>query len=117
MEHMFHGASSFNQPLNDWRVDNVTDMGGMFRDASSFNQPLGDWRLRSDCNTDRMFDGASSFDLNRNWGLTNETLRDWAKRWCDGDHEGLPHISTWNTSRVTVMSWLFHGESKFNDDI
>ena len=25
--------------------------------------------------------------------LTNETLRDWVKRWCCGDREGLPHIS------------------------
>ncbi|CAH0375730.1 unnamed protein product, partial [Pelagomonas calceolata] len=39
--------------------------------------------------------------------LTNETLRDWVKRWCDGFHEGLPPISTWNTSKVTDMSWLF----------
>ena len=36
-------ASSFNQPLSDWRVDNVT-MNWMFRSASSFNQPLNDWR-------------------------------------------------------------------------
>ena len=49
--------------------------------------------------------------------LTNEELRDWKRRWCDGDHEGLPHISTWNTSEVTDMSWLFHGEHTFNDDI
>ena len=32
--------------------------------------------------------------------LTNESLRDWVRRWCDGDREGLPHISTWNTGRV-----------------
>ena len=49
--------------------------------------------------------------------LTNETLRDWGRRWCAGDHEGLPHISTWNTSRVTDLSWLFHGKSEFNDAI
>ena len=49
--------------------------------------------------------------------LTNWMLEDCVKRWCAGDREGLPPISTWNTSRVTVMSWLFHGESKFNDDI
>ena len=30
--------------------------------------------------------------------LTNEALRDWVKRWCSGDREGLPPISTWNTS-------------------
>ena len=38
-------GSSFNQPLNDWRVDNVTDMREMFAYASSFNQPLNDWRV------------------------------------------------------------------------
>ena len=38
----FAGASSFNQPLNDWRVDKVIDMGSMFSHASSFNQDIGD---------------------------------------------------------------------------
>ena len=42
---MFSGAKAFNQPLNDWRVDNVTNMNGMFNGASSFNQPLNDWRV------------------------------------------------------------------------
>ena len=37
---MFHEASSFNQPLNNWNVSNVEDMRAMFEDASSFNQPL-----------------------------------------------------------------------------
>ena len=58
--------------------------------------------------------------------LTNETLRDWVKRWCGGEREGLPHISTWNTSRVTDMSKLFYlsdyetwvlKKASFNDDI
>ena len=65
---MFREASAFNQPLNDWRVDNVpqnhmfygaghstsrsttggstlTNMRWMFHSASSFNQPLNDWRV------------------------------------------------------------------------
>ncbi len=36
--------------------------------------------------------------------LTNETLRDWVERWCGGQREGLPPISTWNTSQVTDMN-------------
>ena len=94
---MFDGASAFNQPLNDWQVDKAT-------------------------NTEDVFKGASAFDLNRkfkvgNWRLTNKTLRKWAARWCGGDREGLPHISTWNTSRVSDMSKLFEHQRAFNDDI
>ena len=48
--------------------------------------------------------------------LTNETLRDWVRRWCGGDREGLPHISGWNTSGVTDMSYLFRNTEAFNSD-
>jgi len=30
---MFSGATSFNQPLNDWNVSNVRDMRRIFRNA------------------------------------------------------------------------------------
>ena len=44
----------------DWQVDNVTNMHCMFRSASSFNQPLGDWRVDNvtiwaRCSTPRSF--------------------------------------------------------------
>ena len=37
---MFLRAESFNQPLNNWNVSNVTYMNNMFAGANSFNQPL-----------------------------------------------------------------------------
>ena len=49
--------------------------------------------------------------------LSNKTLRDWVRRWCDGNREGLPPISTWNTSRVTDMNYLFRDQRNFNDDV
>ena len=49
--------------------------------------------------------------------LTDWELRKWAERWCGGDREGLPHISTWNTSRVSDFSKLFENQRVFNDDI
>ena len=72
---------------------------------------------------------------------TNETLREWVKRWCSGERvaapvageslvvpgecergvparsTGLPHISKWDTSAVTDMSSLFKDQKDFNDDI
>ena len=51
--------------------------------------------------------------------LTNEELRVWVNRWCGGDtryySKALPHISTWNTSRVTDMSGLF-GRTALNEN-
>ena len=41
-------ATSFNQPLNNWNVSNVTDMWCMFRHATSFNQPLNNWNVSND---------------------------------------------------------------------
>ena len=91
MREMFAYASSFNQPLNKWRVDNVTNMGEMFRNAwafnqpladwpvenvtnmhgmffctgpRSFNQPLGNWRLRPDCDIRGMFGGGAAMPRN-----------------------------------------------------
>ena len=70
MEHMFHGASAFNQPLNDWRVDNVRNMMAMFCGASSFNQPIGGWRVNNVTDMRWMFRDASAFDQPLgNWGL------------------------------------------------
>ena len=56
---MFKGAKSFNHPLNNWRVDNVTDMSAMFREASAFNHPPGDWQIREGCNTENMYAGSA----------------------------------------------------------
>ena len=46
MAWMFMGSLSFNQPLNNWDVSNVTNMWYMFLDATSFNQPLNKYVLR-----------------------------------------------------------------------
>jgi gliding motility-associated-like protein len=45
MASMFQGASSFNQPLDDWEVGQVQIMDDMFSGASSFDQDLGNWDI------------------------------------------------------------------------
>ena len=59
---MFASARSFNQPLNNWNVSNVTDMHLMFYGATSFNQPLNDWNVSNVKKMYCMFLGATSFN-------------------------------------------------------
>ena len=62
MNRMFDGAESFNQPLNKWNVSNVTRMAWMFQDATSFNQPLDNWNLSKVKYMENMFCSARSFN-------------------------------------------------------
>ena len=50
MNHMFHYAESFNQPLNKWNVSKVTNMCSMFSSASSFNQPINNRNVSKEKN-------------------------------------------------------------------
>ena len=48
MRLMCSGASSFNQPLNDWRVNDVTIVTGIFKGSALKPwQDVGDSKLRS----------------------------------------------------------------------
>ena len=71
MNHMFHYAESFNQPLNKWNVSKVTNMRYMFDYSESFNQPLNKWNVSNVTNMCSMFCGATSFNqpLNK-WNVT-----------------------------------------------
>jgi surface protein len=42
---MFHNASQFNQPLDNWDVSNVNNMVEMFHYSIEFNQSLGSWNF------------------------------------------------------------------------
>ena len=80
MAWMFSGARSFNQPLNNWNVSNVTSMAHMFAFASSFNQPLNKWNVSNVTHMRGMFSGARSFNqpLSK-WNVSNDVRR-WADR-------------------------------------
>merc|ERR1711988_1351138 len=71
---MFSDANSFNQPINNWDVSNVTNMSAMFSEANSFNQPINNWDVSNVTNMEKMFYHALSFnqDIN-NWEVSNVT--------------------------------------------
>merc|ERR1711988_1063500 len=90
MNSMFCYATSFDQPLNNWNVSNVSNMIGMFNRARSFNQPLYNWNVSNVTNMDSMFCYAQSF---------NQPL------------------NNWNVSNVTNMQGIFLGAFNFNQDL
>ena len=90
MSFMFSSALSFNQPLNNWNVSNVTNMRGMFFEVESFNQPLNNWDVSNVTNMERMFCYARSFNQ---------------------------PINNWDVSNVTDMTYMFFRANSFDQDL
>ena len=93
---MFSGASSFNQPLNDWRVDNVTDMHGMFH-----NQPPSRSTMSRICT---MFLGARRSTNRWTASTTSGYVRDVRPR--DRESFNQP-LNDWRVDKVTNMQAMF----------
>jgi surface protein len=137
---MFRNASSFNQPLNNWDVSNVTDMremfykvfsfnqlldnwdvsqvagmGYMFYKAFSFNQSLDNWDVNQVTGMKSMFDRAESFDqpLN-NWDVSQVT--DMRFMFSKATSFNQP-FNNWNVSQVTDMEGIFYDATIFNQDL
>ena len=49
--------------------------------------------------------------------ITQSNIQTAVNAWVGGDTTTYGHISDWDTSAVTDMSYLFNGKSTFNDDI
>ena len=115
---MFSDAKSFNQPLNNWDVSNVTDMALMFYYARSFNQQLNKWNTSNVRSMKEMFLDAESFnqDLNTHY----ETKHDYKTRLerdvkIPGFHKLIPTVlenlkyMAWDVSNVRNMDNMFDG--------
>merc|ERR1712028_257578 len=77
---MFRKAFDFNQPLDDWDVASVTDMGAMFYRASHFNQCLSSWagKVLSNVNVRNIFVDS---------GCPDENPDPSVGPWCQGEDE------------------------------
>jgi surface protein len=75
---MFSRCYSFNQPLNDWNVSNVTNMGAMFNGCKKFNQPLNRWHIQVNVNITLMFNnsGMSHENMPQHQDATAPLTRD-----------------------------------------
>jgi surface protein len=59
MQSMFQNAMAFNQPIGNWNVSKVQNMGQMFYNAWAFNQDLSGWNVSSVTNMNQMCVGVT----------------------------------------------------------
>ena len=115
MSNMFLGATSFNQPLNDWNVSSATRMSSMFRNATSFNGNISSWDVSSVRSMDHMFSRAASFNGNiSSWDVSS--VRSMSNMFFSATSFDQP-LSGWNVSSVTDMSAMFNGATSFNQNL
>ena len=73
MEGMFFSNENFNQDISNWDVSNVTDMSYMFYE-SFFNQDISAWDVSNVDNMNYVFYSATSFNQDlSSWNLNNVT--------------------------------------------
>ena len=108
----YNNLSEFNQPIGNWDVSNVTDMGFMFFN-SAFNQPIGNWDTSSVTDMRYMFNNSAFNQPIGNWDVSNVTDM--------GDMFYLSAfnqpIGDWDVSSVTEMISMFRSASSFNQPI
>ena len=99
---------TFNQPIGNWDLSNVTTMHSMFNN-STFNQPIGNWDVSKVEDMTQLF-GSSPFNQpigNWNVGRVKTMLSMFA--YSDFNQP----IGSWNVSNVVDMQSMFAG-SPFN---
>jgi surface protein len=108
---LFFNNETFNQPIGNWDVSNVTDMSHMFGNAR-FNQPIENWDVSNVTNMIYMFLNARFNQPIGNWDVSNVT--DMRSMFCEAKFN--QPIGNWDVSNVTDMSSMF-SHSKFNHPI
>ena len=115
MQGMFQNAINFNQDISSWNISKVTSLNSTFRQARSFNQDINTWNVSNVTRLDRTFFGAISFnqDLN-NWDVSKVVNM---HRTFAGARNFNGNISNWNTQQLRSLRRSFDGARSFNKDL
>ena len=112
---MFDKATTFNQDIGGWNVENVTNMSTLFFFASAFNQDIGSWHVENVTDMSRLFHGTRAFNQDiSNWNVENVTTM---RSLFSGAIAFNQDISNWNVSQVTDMFYMFSSTTAFNQNI
>ena len=109
----FYGTTSFNQPLNDWKMSNAKTLRGMFM-ASAYNQPLDNWDVSNVESMAYLFSNNNTFDQPLNdWDVSKVSNM---SAMLNSGSFNQP-LNNWNVGNVTNMDSMFYDAAKFTQDI
>jgi len=121
--YMFNNDTHINIPMAGWNLgtfwNGVVTTDHMFFGATAFNQDISSWVTNTVINMSYMFDGDTNFNQNiatgtinvNQWNVGNVTTmqdmfyNDTYFNW---------NISNWNTGKVTTMQQMFYGAAATN---
>ena len=115
MSSVFKLASSFNQDISNWDVDNVTRMDYMFRGTSNFNQDISSWNIDNVTNMDNMFQNANGLSTRGKCALHNafKSNSNWDYNWTSGCGGWQPQnkaelqtaVDLWASDNIFFYVW------------
>jgi surface protein len=115
MSEMFSNAITFNQPIGNWDVGQVTSTVHMFRQATAFNQPIGSWDVSKVTNMSFMFGVTNNFNQPLNsWDVSQVT--DMSYMFVGARDFNQP-LNNWDLSQTTTISAMFYGAQSFNQPV
>ncbi len=117
MQNLFFDCDIFNQDLNLWNVGNVTDMSGTFSRAAAFNGDISNWDVSSVTNFFNMFNAASSFNQPLNWTINTTPAAAINMRAMFQSTPFNQDLNLWNMSEVVNTRSMFRLTSAFNGNI
>jgi len=111
----FYYCNNFNQPIGNWNVSNVNNMGVMFEAATDFNQPIGTWDVSNVNNMYGMFEAAIVFNQDiSSWDVSKVTNM---QSMFQSAFAFNQPIGNWDVSKVILMFGMFQSASAFNQNI
>lgn len=112
---MFKYCKNFNQPLNSWNVSNVIDMNTLFYNCVLFDQPLNNWNVAQVNNMSSMFLDARNFNQNiNNWNVGQVT--DMSAMFQQAKSFNQP-LNNWDVREVTSLYGIFANAINFNQPL